>query len=376
MRHIFTVLRTSRYLAIAITLIMSALFASHSAAKSKQTVTNLPEVLVKSHKNTMLHMLGYVREYSTLSSYTDTVFLFREKMVDFMMPSDPKMHYKGWASPRVIKSQSYYRFTDHHGLDSVSDESNFHFSWSDWLGIIPPERMPAPLRKVENGVDTLHGKYSPAEIWSKKGERVSVDINVLADTVARKWAPNVSLFFRRNTEFDDFKVQFNYDNVLSSVLYPLDLTSYSFDIDSRERGHTMFRFGRPGEPCFTTTHAEVYILDREFVSVKEAKKWEKHDFNEDEMDIFIPAEAPPLSPDILALMERVDKIDKGGVRLTLAPDERLGSIDGPNANYLFGNRLLLFLKEVTGIGRLLGKRNVEKKWKEFRENWKQQRHTQ
>ena len=374
MLQISPIVKYAKTLTVAILLTLAAVgvFDVYGQRRVNKAV-DLPEVTVKSHKNKMLHLLAYVREYSTLSSYTDTVFLFREKMVDFMVPSDIKMHYKGWSSPRVIKSQSYYRFTDSHGLDSVSDESNYHFSWSDWLGILPPERLPAALRKVENGVDTLYGKYTPAEVWRKDGERVSVDVNVLADSAARKWVPNVSVFFRRNTEFEDFRVSYSYDNVMSSTLYPIDLTSYFFNIDSKERGHTMFRFGRPGELCYITTAAEVYILDREFVTVKEAKKWEKYDFNEDEFDIFIPAEAPPLSPDILALMERVDKIDKAGVRLMLAPDGRLGSIEGPNANYQPLNRLLLLFKEITGIGRLRGKRNVEKKWKEFRDNWKQRR---
>lgn len=360
----------------AIFILMMAVSVSAISAYGKrrsEKIVDLPEVLVKSHKNKMLHLLGYVREYSTLSSYTDTIFLFREKLVDFMLPSDSKMHYKGWSSPRVINSKSYYHFTNAHGLDSVSDESNYHFSWSDWLGVLPACRMPSPLRKVEIGTDTLHGKYSPVEIWRKDGENVSIDVNVLADTVARKWVPNLSLFFRRNTDFEEFNVKFNYDNVLSGTIFPVDLTGYSFSIDSKERGHTMFRFGRVGEPCYVTTKAEVYILDREFVSVKEAKKWEKHDFKEDEIDIYVPAEAPTLSNEILALMERVDKIDKAGVRLLLAPDERLGSIDGVNFNYSLGNRLLWIIKDLTGISKIRGKRNVEKKWKQFRNDWRQRR---
>lgn len=369
-------LACTKFLNIVALMTMAAMCCCVSEAEGKrrvERVVDLPELTVKPGKNKVLHLLGYVREYSTMSSYTDTIFLFREKMVDYMLATDPKMHYKGWTSPRVIKSQSYYKFTNSHGLDSVSDESNYHFSWSDWLGIVSSGRLPAPLRKVEIGTDTLHGKYSPVEIWAKDGEKVSIDVNVLADTVARKWVPDISLFFRRNTDFEKFTVKFDYDNVLSSFLSPLDLTGYSFSIDSKERGHAMFRFGRVGEPCYVTTHAEVYILDREFITVKEAKKWEKHDFNEDEIDIYVPADAPPLSPETLSLMERVDKVDKEGVRLALAPDMRLGSIDGINMNYQFGNRLLLLLKDITGIGKIRGKRNVEKRWKEFKQEWRQRK---
>lgn len=71
-------------------------------------------------------MLAYVREYSTLSTYSDTVTLFREKMVDFMIVPDRKMKFRGWTSPRLLTSRSYYRFTDGEGLDSVSDRFNNH----------------------------------------------------------------------------------------------------------------------------------------------------------------------------------------------------------------------------------------------------------
>lgn len=57
-----------------------------SAADAKRSVTELPEVLVESPKRNMLHVMAYVREYSNLTTYSDTVILFREKMVDFMLP--------------------------------------------------------------------------------------------------------------------------------------------------------------------------------------------------------------------------------------------------------------------------------------------------
>ena len=92
----------------------------------ERDATALPEVLVLSKNNRVLHMLAYVREYSTLTTYTDTVFLFREKMVDYMLPASGSK-FKGWSKPRVITSRSYYQFKDNNGLDSVSDVSNHHF---------------------------------------------------------------------------------------------------------------------------------------------------------------------------------------------------------------------------------------------------------
>ena len=56
----------------------------------REIAMDLPEVVVESRDHKVLHMLAYVREYSTLTTYTDTIFLFREKMVDYMMPQGKK----------------------------------------------------------------------------------------------------------------------------------------------------------------------------------------------------------------------------------------------------------------------------------------------
>ena len=56
---------------------------------------DLPEVVVESKKRQVLHITAYLREYSTLSTYSDTVLLFREKTVDFMVPQKRRGISKG-----------------------------------------------------------------------------------------------------------------------------------------------------------------------------------------------------------------------------------------------------------------------------------------
>ncbi len=63
---------------------------------------DLPEMTVNSRDHQVLHLTGYVREYSTLSTYTDTVLLFFEKTVDFMIPAKNIKNYKGWSLPAYL----------------------------------------------------------------------------------------------------------------------------------------------------------------------------------------------------------------------------------------------------------------------------------
>lgn len=336
-----------------------------------ENISELPEVVVEAKQKKMLHILAYVREYSSLSSYTDTISLFREKMVDFMLPTRENTRYKGWRYPRSLNTRSYYRYTNSHGLDSVSSRCNHHFSWSDWIGMIPATRIPSKMSNIENMVDTIYGKYSPAEIWIKNEDRYSLDINVLADTTSRKWVPNISYFFsKEDTDFERFRLKLNYDNVLENEITPLDLTGYSFNIESRGRGRGMFRFNRHDQPFFVTTYAEVYILDKEYISIKEAKKWDNRKFSAKELEILEPAQAPVLDPATLALIDRVNNIDTDQVRLKIKPDEQLKSRNIRKGNFGIGHRALALLKQMTGITYYKSHKNFNRRWNDFRNSRK------
>lgn len=332
----------------------------------QEVVSELPEFVVEIGRRRILHILGYIREYSTLTTYTDTVFLFREKTVDFMLPSDGKSNFKGWSRPRVLTSKSYYRFTNSDGLDSVSDNSPHHFSWSDWVGITSGSRIPSKLTDLASGRDTIMGPYSPAEIWRREGDKISVDVDVLADTKNRKWVTDLSGFFKKDLAFENFKVRYEYDNVVGDSLLRTDLAGYSFDIESTGRGHGMFRFNRYYEPFFVNTHGEVYITDKEYITLREAKKWESGKLNIDDIGIIMPMNTPPVSEDIELLVERVENIDQDEAKLGYRPDYRLVTVHDGRYNFRIGQRALNMLKGATGISRFRHKKNMKRNWREFR----------
>lgn len=301
---------------------------------------DLPEVLVESRKNPVLHILAYLREYSTMTTYSDTVYLFREKLVDYMLPIDRKIKFRGWSNPRLLTSKSYYRFYDNNGLDSVSDECRFHFSWSDWMGLVPGVSLPDRLKTSDICTDTLTGKYRPTQIWAKNNDRISVDVDVLADTANRCWAPDFSGFFRRNFEFDKFRIRYNYDNAISDTLRASDLTHYSYSIESVGRGRNMFRFARMNQPYYVSTDAEIYVLGKEYITEMEAHKWDNRKYDLDDLDINEPDYVPPLSANTQDLITRVERLDKGQIRLGTAPDKKLMGKYISLKKTSFGRRLL------------------------------------
>lgn len=54
----------------------TVMFMDRDTIFLSEKVSELPEVIVKSSRQRLLHILAYVREYSTLATYTDTIFLF------------------------------------------------------------------------------------------------------------------------------------------------------------------------------------------------------------------------------------------------------------------------------------------------------------
>ena len=261
-------------------------------------VSELPEFTVYPLDRSVLHITGYVRENSMLTTMRDTVFLFREKLVDFMLPGLKAGKFRGWSRPRILAVRSAYRFTDYAGLDSVSDEFFRHFSWSDWMQL--PGQMP----------------LAPG---------VSVGADLLADTVNASWARDLSNSYLHGLDFDKAYVRCEYSDVESedSVLNTMQIVRYVLDVESAERNREFTRVFASQDPVSVTTHAELYLTDKEYISLKEAKRIARSEPQHTVSDIVAPPWAPPLDARTLTLMARVDAIDRDMIRRKKIPDRRL-----------------------------------------------------
>ena len=227
--------------------------------------------------------------------------------------------------------------------------------------------MPPHLCMQEVGNDTVKGRYGATEIWRKNNSRLLIDIDVLADTSSRKWVPNLSLIFHEDIDFEQFRLHLNYDNVADKIVRPSALSGYSYTIESNGRGRNMFMFNRVDEPFFVSTYAEVYIVDKEYIPLKEAKKWNKRKSIADEMVIYEPSEAPELQESILQLIARVNDVNHDGIRLAQTPDHRLA---GRNIEKVGSGQLILRrLKGMFGIDQLIGQRKMKRQWHQYRKDW-------
>lgn len=353
---------------ILILMVVMLICGSAWATSKWEDSISLKEIVVSAKDRRMLHVVAYVRDYSLLYTYTDTAVLYREKWIDFMLPAGKKSRYKGWTLPRLLSTKSYYHFRNQNGLDSVSDQFNQHFTWSDWIGLINPIPIPKSLQNEENVTDTVFGKYSPARIWLRNGDQYTLKVNAVVDTTSRMLIPGLSAFFRkpvnvfedegndwwnhRNAlEFDKFKLNYHFGNVVSDTLFVRDLERITCNVESQGRGRNMFRFNPYDEQFYVDTNYEIYIVAKEYIPVKDAKKWEHHQFTNQELEnLPLPDIVPPVSDDIAQLINRVDILkeqDEANVRAHIKVDRRVAGL--PLEGYTNKEVILKILKNMIGL---------------------------
>lgn len=313
-------------------------------------ILDLPEVTVNTRRRPILHLTGYVRELSSMSTYMDTVRLYREKWVDFMIPTGKEKHFKGWLSPRLLSSKSYYRFTDCQGNDSVSDRSTHHFSWSDWISLPRRQNLPLRVKGMAAGRDTLMGKYSPVEIWQRDSDRVEVEVNILADRMKGKWMPRLESPMWSDMEFERLVMGYAYSDVDTFAVKTENIDRMMCYIESTGRGHRMFRFNRDEEEIYVCTYMDLTIVDREYITVKEAKRKEKdHLGSLEEARMVFQSETLPRDSLINDLIARVNSIDHDGRRLSTELDMRVGNGRMPTPPGTKKQNLLRSAKRLFGI---------------------------
>lgn len=290
--------------------------------KMIETPYDLAEVEFVARKPEVLQIQGYLREYSTLTTSAGDVMLFREKAVDFMVPSNEVKSFKGWLYPRVLSSRSYYHFTDSEGLDSVSNTFSQHFSWSDWVGIFKERELPDLLKNRTSVTDTVMGKYTPSQIWNRNGQRVALDIDMLARKENLSWAPRIASFIAEGNDFTRFTMKYQFDDVTAGNLSADNISLISYNIESSRSGRDMHRLSARETPLYVSTYAELYITDRRYISVADARRAEKNPPLDEFARLTAPDNAPALPPSTVNLIRRVDSIDHDSRRREAEADHR------------------------------------------------------
>ena len=97
----------------------------------------------------------------------------------------------------------------------------------------------------------------------------------------------------------------------------------TFTIETNGRGSGIYNMFRRNEPYFVNTYAEMFFTDREYITVKDAKKLEKHPPHAEDAPPVAPEWIPDPDAQVIAIVERVDTLDHARLHSHIQPDKRM-----------------------------------------------------
>lgn len=282
-------------------------FAGEDTVRMSALRYELPEIVIDTQSHSILHLKGYMREYTSMTRSSDTVQLFSEKIVDFMLPTEKNKKFKGWKSPRTLAERNFYRFTDSAGLDSVSSLNSNHFQWFDFVDIFSKNiKIPETLRDNSAKADTVAGKYGVKILWNKLSDRYIFETDMLADKKDHKWSPNFLKFFGLTTDFTRLSTKYTFTEPDGSDISPAEISMATFDIEALCRGKLYRWVSGSDEPFNIRSYYEFYVTDKEYLTPDDAKDWKEHPETKG-ITVIVPDGVPELEPAIVRLIERVDE---------------------------------------------------------------------
>lgn len=269
----------------------------------------LPELVISPGARPLLHLTGYMREVTSVLSSSDSVTIFKESVVDFLVPVE-KTKVKGWNKARELASKTYVRMSNSSGLDSVSNSHEYEFMlWGNRKSLIPSAaKIPDNIKGTEVTCDTVMGKYYPKIIWLKNGDVTRWYGDALANEKNHVTSPWALKLFGLTTDVTEISENFVFETPDGDFIGPSDLRQVSITIDMLAKGKLFKKTLDSSSPVNVRTYMELYLTDREFLSEEEGKSLKKEIPTIESSDILAPTNANPLHPAIMRTVERVNSL--------------------------------------------------------------------
>lgn len=277
--------------------------------KMIQQEYELPEIVISPGARPLLHLTGYMREVTSVLSSSDSVTLFKESVVDFLIPME-KTKVKGWNKARELASKTFVRMSNSSGLDSVSTNHEYEFIlWGNRKSLIPSAtKIPAKIKGADVVCDTITGKYYPKIIWWKNSDVTRWHGDALANEKNHTTSPWALKLFGLTTDVTEISENFVFDTPDGDIIRPTDLRQVSITIDMLAKGKLFKKTLDSSSPVNVRTYMELYLTDREFLSEEEGKSLRKEIPVIESSDILAPANANPLHPAIMRTVERINSL--------------------------------------------------------------------
>lgn len=275
----------------------------------RESSYELPEVEVNDKNRNILHITAYVRDYGSLIEPSDTMNLFTERIVDFMLPLNKKAGYKGWTKPRVLAEREYSHIiknrkdarTDSMRYSETHTPTGFNNALSDKFEI-PQELTSGKAKKV-----TYNGKYGPKDSWVTLSDSYILNRDLLADTKNHVFSPKGLKLFGMTTDVIRNDAMFNFDRDASGVISPDQINEAAYHFSVVFKGKAFRWISGQNDPININCYGELFVIDREYLTADEAKALKKNPPVYDAASFTAPLNIPDLPAEVIKLKDEVIK---------------------------------------------------------------------
>lgn len=273
----------------------------------------LPEIVVNNVDRNMLHIIAYERVFSSGMDNTDTLNYFTERIVDFMIPLNKKTKYKGWKKSRVLAERNYRHIKrDRKDLkvdtltysENKKSSSGTSYDLSDTY-IIPEELLSGKATKM-----VIDGKYYPEDTWTVIGDNYFLYRDNLADEKDHVMSPGILKALGMTTDFTKYEQFFKFHPDTKGKIRADRIDQSAVFLDIVMRGKVMkWASGQKGSITINS-YGELFVIDREYLTVDEAKDLKKNPPEINASTFTAPENAPAIPAETQALKDAVIKASK------------------------------------------------------------------
>ncbi|MEE0871612.1 MAG: hypothetical protein U0L52_09635 [Bacteroidaceae bacterium] len=270
----------------------------------KQSSYDMPELVVVPGDRNVIKQILYIRNYFSMCNEMDTVTHFVEEMAYRYVPAteDAKIDIGNQIHSAGSRSYSMHKVGD---IDSVAHEENSKsFFMTSTLTKLSSKEILVheSLKNDSTGYYEKKGKSGLALVQRLSNGVFTFKEDLLAEKKNHTLSPWPLKLLGFTLEINQFYTTNAFSINEDGKYYPKDLLEAGFMMEAEGRGKYIRMALDSKTPVTVRTMTEIYVVDRDFLTLEEAK--EESAKEAPKMDFIIPSNVPAQNEATRRLVER------------------------------------------------------------------------
>lgn len=262
----------------------------------------------------VMRMVCYLREFVDAGLGENSLIGFGESMGDYFVPVGKARNFSPRLKMRSLSRKVYARFTlPSKGIDSLYVSNDTSYTMASFSEIMDkPISVPSSLQDPakSHGTFSVKGKSAPKELWTKSGSKLTYVTDLLAKKRNHSRSPFITKLFGVTVDINEISVCYVFNNLESHTeLLPQDISNFSINFAANASGRLIRKKLKTDGTASVRAYYEVYVVDREYLTVAGAKELIKNRPDSRSVPIVRPDGVPKLDAATLKLIQDAKKTE-------------------------------------------------------------------